>query len=381
MAIDSSIFGLRFRSNVDITPTLDELDQFLASPKIADTRVPRARDLERYHAMIERLQAFEARRHSVEEVPDIRDQMLYGVLGLTQFFSPGLELAVGQFKYHLNRLAAIDLKKPADFIQAAEREIAELDPKRKVQAAKSERLRAMVEERRQAIAVLMRERAELVEELVNIAQYVRENLVRIEHVCETSIVILVGFQVTKSTEKQFIAALKEQFKDQLAAARERGPISNQDLENAKRDFAAVSGAVAALIRDDVYTLTSLYEAVYEHVQCYAGAIEVLLARNKAGQDDLGLCTELEGVLDALVGDFRYELKAVAVSRETAYENVLREKRREILDNLFTKLDQDRRTRQDRRRHGDPRKYATPTSLASERRAAKERRSAKVRRRT
>jgi hypothetical protein len=304
--------------------------------------------------------------------------MLYGVLGLTQFVSPGLELAVGQFKYHLYRLAALDFKKPAAFIQSAEREM--LDPKKKVQAAKKAHLSVMVEERKQAIAALTKQRAELVEELVNIAQYIRENLVRIEHVCETSIVILVGFQVTKSTEKQFIAALKEQFKGQLKDARERGPISSQDLENAKRDFAAVSGAVAALIRDDVYALTSLYEDIYEHVQRCAGAIEVLLAKTKTGLDDPALFTELEGVLDALVRDFRFELKAVSVGRDTTYENILRENRREILDNLFTLLDKDRRTRQDRRRHGDLRRYASPTSLASERRAAKERRSAKIRRR-
>jgi hypothetical protein len=380
MAIDASIFGLRFRSNADLTPTRAELDQFLASTYKAGTRVPQGRDLERYHALIERVQELEGRRGTGAEAPDIRDRMVYGVLGLSHFVSPGLEHAVGQFRYHLHQLAALDFKKPAAFIQAAERGRKVLDPKKKEQAAKIERLRIMVEGRKQAIAVMTKHRAELVEELGNIAQYIGENLVRIERVCEASIVILVGLQVTKSTEKQVIASLKDQFKEQLLDARQRGPVTKQDLENAKRDYVAISRAVADLIRDDVYTLTSLYEAIYEHVHRCAGAIEGLLARNKAGQDDLTLCTELEGVLDALVRDFRFKLKTVALFREPAYENVLREKRREILDHLFTLLDRDRRTRKDRRTHGEPRKYASPIPLASERRAAKERRSARGRRR-
>jgi len=379
LAIDDSIFGLRFRSNADITPTKAELDQFLASTKDAGSRLPRGSDLVHYHALIERVQEFEARRFTGVDAPDIRDRMFYGVLGLTQFFSPGLELAVGQFKYHLQQLAALDFKKPAAFIEGAGRELARLDPKKKEQAARRERLRVMVGERKEAIAALTKQRAELVDELGGIAQYVRESLVRIERACEASIVILAGQQVAKSTEKQFIAALKEQFKGQLADARQQGLVLKQDLEKAKQDFAALSRAIAALIRDDVYALTSLYEAVYEYVQRNAGAIEGVLAKCTAGQDDLALCRELEGILDGLVRDFRFELKAVAPGREPAYENVLREQRREILDHLFSLLERDRRARQDRRKHGDLRRYASPTSLAAERRAAKERRSAGRRR--
>ena len=380
MAIDDSIFGLRFQSNADLAPTRAELDQFLAGTNNAGSRVPRGSDLEHYHALIERVQEFEARRFTGADAPDIRDRMFYGVLGLAQFFSPGLELAVGQFKYHLQQLAALDFKKPAAFIESAERELADLDQKKKEQAARQERLRIMVGERKEAIAALTKQRAELVDELGSIAQYVRENLVRIESVCEASIVILAGQQVAKGTEKQFIAALKEEFKGRLSDARQQGLVLKQDLEKAKQDFAALSRAIAALIRDDIYALTSLYEAVYEYVQRNAGAIEGVLAKCTAGQDDLALCRELEGVLDGLVRDFRFELKAVALSREPAYEDVLREKRREILDHLFSLLERDRRAQQDRRTHGDLRRYASPTSLASERRAAKERRSAGRRRR-
>ena len=284
MAIDPSIFGLRFRSNADLAPTQAELDQFLAETKKAGSRVPRGGDLERCHALVERVQELEGGRGIGAEAPDIRDRMLYGVLGLTKFASPGLELAVGQFKYHLSRLAANDLNKPAAFIRAAQRELAGLDPKKKEQAAKQERLRIMIEQRKAALADLTRQRADLVEELRNIAQYVRENLFRVQRVCEASIVILVQLHVSKSTETKVIAALKEQFRGQLADARQRGPVLKQDLENAKRDFEALSGAIAALIRDDVYTLTSLYEAIFEHVQRCANAIEGLLAKKKAGQE-------------------------------------------------------------------------------------------------
>ena len=380
MAIDPSIFGLRFRSNADITPTQAELDQFLADTKGPGSPVPRGRDLDCHHALIERVHELEHSRGMGAAAPDIRDRMFYGVIGLTKFASPGLARAVGQFKYHLAWLATIDLKKPAAFVRAAEREMAGLDPKKKEQAAKRERLRVMVEQRKEAIAVLTRLRAELVKELGNIAQYVRENLVRIERVCEASIVILVEHHVAKSTETKVIAALKDQFKEKLADARHQGTVLKQDLEKAKRDFDALCGAIAALVRDDVYALASLYEAIHEHVQRHANAIEGLLAGKKAGQDDVAMFTEIEGVLDALVRDFRFELQAVAVRGEPAYENILREKRREVLDHLFALLERDRRTLRDRRTQGDKRRYASPIPAASERRAGRDRRCVEDRRR-
>ena len=58
MAKDTSIFGLRFRSNADLNPTRAELEHFLASTNKAGTREPQGSDLARYHGLIDRLREF-----------------------------------------------------------------------------------------------------------------------------------------------------------------------------------------------------------------------------------------------------------------------------------------------------------------------------------
>jgi len=91
-------------------------------------------------------------------------------------------------------------------------------------------------------------------------------------------------------------------------------------------------------------------------------------------------TELEQVLVALITDCRFDLKAAAVHSETAHEDVLREKRRDLLDRIFALLEKERRALRDRRRGGERRSYQPPAPLTSERREGKDRRSRKGRRR-
>jgi uncharacterized protein YeeX (DUF496 family) len=385
MAKDTSIFGLRFRSNADLNPTRDELEHFLTSTNKAGTREPQSSDLARYHGLIDRMREFAQGPRIEAEAQDIRDRMFYGVLGISQFFNPALVLAVGQFKYHLHQLAALDIRKTETFITTAEREIATFDPKKKEHAARLARLLGMVEERKQALPALKKRRADLVQEVSDIAHYIRDNLVRIEHLCEASIVILVGLEVSQQEKRQLIKDIRDQFKDRLKDSLERGPVSQQQLEDAKWDVEVLSREISALVREDVYALTALFEAVLEHARCFTGSIEGLLAASRgvqdgSGQGDLAIFTELEGVLVALITDYRFELKAAAVHSETAHEDVLREKRREMLDRIFALLEQERRTRNDRRRGKERRRERTPATLPSERRKGQDRRSGKSRRR-
>ncbi len=385
MAIDTSIFGLRFGSNAELNPTRDELEQFLASTSKAGTREPQGSDLARYHGLIDRMREFAQGPRFDAEAQDVRDRMFYGALGLSQFFNPALELAVAQFKYHLHLLAALDIRKAAAFIRTAEQEMANLDPKRKEHAARLARLRGMVEERKQALPALKRRRADLAHELNDIARYIGDSLVRIEHLCEASIVILVGLEVAQQAKKQLIRDIEDQFKDRLKDSLQRGPVSQQQLEDAKQDVAILSREISALVREDVYALTALYEAVLEHARRFAGAIEGLLATSRRGPDnsgtaDLAIFTELERVLVALITDYGFELKAAAAHSETAHEDVLREKRRDMLDRIFALLEKERRAQRDRRRGEERRRDQPPGPLPSERREGKDRRSRKSRRR-
>ena len=385
MAKDTSIFGLRFRSNADLNPTRYELEHFLASTNKAGTREPQGSDLTRYHGLIDSLREFAQGQHADEEAQDIRDRMFYGVLGLSQFFNPALELAVAQFKYHLHLLAAPDIRKTAMFIKSAEQEMASLNSKKKEHAARLAHLRGIIEERMQALSALKRRRADLVQEMSDIAQYIGENLVRIDRLCEASIVILVDLEVSQQAKKQLIKDIKDQFTDRLRDSLERGPVSQLQIEDAKRDVAVLSREISALVREDVYALTALYEAVLEHARRFAGAIEGLLVKSRGGQDgsgqgDLAVFAELEQVLVALIKDYRFELKAAAVHSETAHEDVLREKRRDLLDRIFALLEKERRARRDRRTGEERRRKRPPGRLPSERREGKERRSGKSRRR-
>jgi len=380
MAKDTSIFGLRFRSNADLNPTRDELEQFLAGTNKAGAREPQSSDLARYHGLMDRMRAFAQGQRADTETQDVGDRMFYGVLGLSQFFSPALELAVGQFMYHLHLLDTLDMRKTATFISSAEQEMASLNSKKKEHAARLAHLRGIIEERMQALSALKRRRADLVQEMSDVAQYIGDNLVRIEHLCEASIVILVGLEVSQQETKQLIKDIKDQFTDRLRDSLERGPVSQQQIEDAKRDVAVLSREISALVREDVYALTALYETVLEHARRFARAIEGLLATIRGGHEDVATFRELEQVLVGLVTDFRFDLKAAAVHSETGHVDILREKRRDMLDRIFAQLERERRARQDRRTGEERRRRKPPAAPASERRKGKDRRSGKSRRR-
>jgi hypothetical protein len=384
MPKDTRIFGLRFESNADLNPSQDDLGHFLESTNKAGSREPHSSDLARYHGLIESIREFTGRQ-SAEEAHDIRDRMFYGVLGFSQFVHPDLELAVGQFKYHLHNLASLDFRKPEAFIKTAEEEMAGLDPKRKADAAKLERLRGMVEERKQALASLKRRRSDLSQELRDIAQYIRDNLVRIERLCEKSIVILVDLLVSQHAEQRLIGDIKEQVKASIKDSLQLGPVSRQLLEDAKKEVDVLSREITAIVREDIYAMTGLYDAVHEHVQRTAEAIDGLLVKTGGGRDDRGdqdvaVFGQIEQALVTLIRDYYFELKAGVVRSESAHEAVLRKKRHDLLDSIFAQFERERRTRADRRSGKDRRKYQNATLSMQEQRTGKDRRSGKSRRR-
>ncbi len=385
MATDNSIFGLRFGSNPELNPTRAELRIFLDVTRKTGTGEPHRNDLARYDVLVENLLAFE-HRPQPDVAMDIREKVFFSILRNSRFVNPALELAVEQYKYHLHSLNMLDLRKPAAFIKVAETEIGRIPPKKKsaAEAAKVERLRGMVDERKQTLAALNKKRTALVEELTRIVRYVRNNLVRIERLCEASIVILAELQISAKEEQLWVDDIKEKVKEQLRDSLHQSQLSRQDLDAARKDIAALSQETTSLLRQDLFAMGRLYEAILGHAREAARLIDGLLAEaNKGGkralEDEQAFFTKIETALVSLVSDYQFDLTMPEQGGDTRYGRVLRETRRDMLQHVVTVLEEERRNRRDRRSGEERRRYRLPRPSSEERRSGKDRRSGKNRR--
>lgn len=341
MTTDTSIFGLRFRSNHELLPAPAELAAFLASPKNAGGRELHGDDLAPFSKLLKNIEAFGRGDAQGAGEQAFLKKMFFGALSHSHFAKPALKSAVEEYLYHLHALALLELNKPLAFIKSAEAELARLNPKKKDEAARLARMRTMVEQRKAAVDALTLRWAALAEELGHIAQYIRDNLVKIEKLCEASIVILVSEQIDRIKELGMIEDIKEHFKERLREALHRGTITAEQLKTAKEDVAELSKRTADHLRTDVFLLTGLYEGVHDHVKNIMGELDGLLSQVSAKRVSLDADKELfaavERVLVRLVRDFRFELKAVKLTAETKHETMLFEKRKEMLDHLFDLL--------------------------------------------
>lgn len=382
MPADKSIFGLRFGSNAELQPTLEEIRTFLATPKKEGRREQHADDLASYREMLDRVTTFEQGRREGVLPENFRERMFYGVLGLSSFFNPALKSAIEQYKYHCHALVALDFKKPAAFIKAAEEEMGRLSLKKNSEAERLARLKGMVEERKRTLETLVKRRAVRAEELQHIARYIGDNLVKIEKLCKGSIVVLVHLQIARKEEDRLIAEIKEHFKERLRDSLHSGQVTKEQLEAVKKDVAVLSGEISAFLREDVFALTGLFEAVHDHARKAADAIGALMKKtgikNTGIEDEGKLYAQIEQVLVSLVSERRFELKASVIRSETAYEDILREKRSQMLDRLLELLEKERRAGRDRRSGEDRRTFSDPGFKGPERRK-KKRRSGKSRR--
>jgi hypothetical protein len=115
MTTDKTIFGLRFRSNERLQPSIDGLRIFLDSPKREGKGKPHGDDLAVYRELLQAVESFEHGQQA-----GFRDRILFTVLGHSHLVKPALKSAVEQYKYHLHNLSELDLKKPSAFIKSAE---------------------------------------------------------------------------------------------------------------------------------------------------------------------------------------------------------------------------------------------------------------------
>jgi uncharacterized protein (UPF0147 family) len=383
MTIDKSIFGLRFQSNAELHPSQEELSDFLERMK-KDGEELHGNDLATYRELLKDVQAFERQKRQGAARQDFPGKMFYGVLSHSRFVNPALKSAVEQYVYLLHALITLDFKKPTAFIRSAEEDMSRLNQKNKDHAVRLARLRSMVAERKEALETLKSRWAALAEELNNIALYIRDNLVKIEKLCEASIVVLVDFQIKQKKENQLIEDIKTHFKEHLRDSLRHGPITKKYLETVKKDVAMLSKEISVILREDVYALTRLYEAIHDHTKKIAHEIDTLMAKikgkkDKSFGDERELFERVEQVLVSLVSEYHFELKTTEIRTETAHENILLEKRKETLDYLFELLQKERRSRSNRRTSEDRRRFKDQNRKGPERRSGKDRRSGKNRR--
>jgi chromosome segregation ATPase len=333
---NSTIFNLRFGSNAKLQPSAEELRQFLASKK-EGTASLQGDDLAPYWELLTAVAAY--KRDGTE---GFRNKMLYTVLSHSHFAKPALRAVVEEFKYHRHSLSGLDFKKPSAFIKSAQEEIARLNPKKKEEAARIERMRGMMEERRIALEKQQQRWTELTDELNQVIAYVLENLSKIEKLCKQSITMLASEQVDRKKEQGLIEDIKTEFKERLKDLLHQGTIKPQDLEAAKERVAELSKRTADLIRSDIFTLTRVYETIHEHVGKKTGELRAVASKIEGSKhtnydDDALLYQEAEKILVALITGCRFDIKAAEISAETENDKMLVEKRREFFDHLVDLL--------------------------------------------
>jgi ribosomal protein S15P/S13E len=335
MTKDNTIFNLRFVINDDLHPSHEDLKAFLDSPKEDGSGKPRSEDLARYCDLLAAVEGYARGEHQGSTAQGFQDKMLYGALRLSHFVSPTLKSAVEQYLYHLHVLSALDLKKPTAFIRSAEEEISRLNPKKKDEAAKRDRLQGMVDERKKALDTLKKQWQALAAELSHILTYVRDNLARIDKLCDLSGTVLINEQNSGKKEHELIEDTKTHYKERLREFLHHGSITKEQMEAAKEEVATITKRISDVVREDVQSLTIVYEAVRTHIQRHYrdldGAAKAIERKSHASiDDDVKLYAQAASHLLLLISDLHVELKPIDIGAGTEQDVLLFEKRREML---------------------------------------------------
>ena len=378
MALDKTIFGLRFGADETLYPAPTDCRVFLESPKTEGMSGRHDDDLATYRELLARVIAFERHQQKGASSQNFREKMFYGVISLSHFVNPVLKREVELYKYHVHGLTLLDIKKPAAFIKAAEEEMSTLNPKRKKDAVKLHRLEGMVEERKRTLETLDKRRAALAKELGSIARYVRSNLVKIGKLCEASIVILMELQMAGKMGSRLIDEIKADFEEHFKDVLYQGPVAGQYLDTVKQDIGMLTSEMSVLVREDLYALAGLYEAIYDLTKSIVHELDIRMAemeirKNRSFEEDSELFVQVEQVLVSLISGYRFELKAKDTRSATAHESILMEKRHEMIEDVFELLSSERRVRIDRRSNEMRRIFNVPEDKTFERRQRTERR--------
>jgi hypothetical protein len=224
----------------------------------------------------------------------------------------------------------------------------------------------------------------LANELNHIARYVRENLVKIERLCGASVGILADPQTAILEKNRIIDEIKVHFKEYLKDSLHRGQLSKKDLGDVKRAVDILSREISEFVREDLNAMAGLYESIYSHTRKYVHDLDTLTMKTE-DNDDKSIeyyrkhFMQIEGALVSAVSECRFEVKIKESHSETAYRDILDEKRKEMLDRVLELLLKERRSTWDDRRYAaDRRRSRDPSYRGPERRGGQDRRTGKRR---
>jgi predicted hydrocarbon binding protein len=384
MMTDKTIFGIRSDSDEDIQPSPEELVAFLEHANKEGGEDLPIGDLADYRWLITDVEVHEDRQALDESEQDLSRKMSFGVLQHTQFASPVLLSEVELYAYHLHTLSLLDFKNPASFIKSAEHEMSRLSPKRINDVMRMGRLQEMIAERKKILTKLKSQFKAITPELRRIALYVRENLIKIEKICEASAVIIAETDSSRVKEKQVVEEVRTHLKEVLKEAVHHGKITRQNLDKVRDEVDLISMEMPYLFSTDSEALTKLYETIHDHVKKSAQDIATVLAdmeSKKTGsvQENFELLRQLGRVLVSLLSNYRMEIKPCPEGPITPRDRIINEKRAEMIDYLFEQVRKERRALKERRRQPDRRKALDPAYKGPERRSGRDRRSGKGRR--
>lgn len=385
MALFESTFKPRAGADERIRPSQDQLAAFLKSTPKEGGKELHVADLAQYSRLLRDMASFEERRSAGTAQPDLGELLYFGALSHSRFATQALLGAVVEYKYHLQALTAPDFTNPMTFIRNAEREMSRLNTKKIPDLLRMKRLKEMVEERKKIIAGLRKRWMPPAAELRAIATYVKDNLLNVEKICEAAVVMLAEIDIERARERRFVEELKAYFKDRLKEALRRGPVTKQELEDAREEADMLSLELSILIREDIDALTALYDAIRDHVKKIGVDLLFLLTElgGKKGSSisaSTELYKQIEHTLVALISVYRFELLPRATHTDTEHDAVIRQKRWDMLAYLFEEVRKERRIGQERRALPDRRTFADPAYKGPERRLNQQRRTGKTRRR-
>jgi hypothetical protein len=383
MNMEHNIFGLRHQSNMYFYPSPDELAAFLAgAPAGTDRR--RSSDLAPYRALIDDIR--ETARLSLQErlQLSIEQKVFSGVLSHTRFASHVLASEIEHYKYFLHMLKAMDPRKPLTFIRSAAEEMKKLDPRKAAHAERQHRLQQLSEARKRDLEGMLQRREALCEELVSIARYVRDNLIKIEHICKTSLAVLSDGEQAGKIENRMTEDVKAHFRNYVKVTLDRRSVTPAFLEELKADVATLDGEIVAFRRDAAAAMKTLYRSLYQHTGYIARGIEAPLAqlgerRCEGDATDQMLFGRIEQQLVRLVADWRLEIRLPERATATPYADVFNDRKREALATLFDLVRGERRAMVNRRSGRDRRLFRPGIPKAVERRSVSDRRSGNDRR--
>ena len=379
MTLDRTIFEPRQSANESLRPSQESLDVFLAQAEKECGRELHLDDLTAYRCLLQDIENFKKQETPDGKQPDVREQLLYGVLGSSCFINAALPHAVEEFKYHLHALHALDFRSPMTLMKSIQLEMGRLDVKRTRDLILMVKFQEMLAGQKKIRIRLMQRYLQLAAELRDIALYVRNNLLKIEKRCEAAVSMLSSFELGRVKERQLIEEIRAYFKKQLKAGLNQGRLTKQELENARNEFIALSTEISSLVREDAAAMRSLYQELAEHVKKSAQSIDGLLQEiesknNDTVKENRSLFRQVGNVLVSLVSNCKLEAGQVRHPADSAQSHLIGAIRKRMIIHLFDTLSRGRRSSGDRRSGPDRRVSVARDYRGPERRNGKTRRS-------